>query len=382
MRILLVPSAYAPSLGGVEELTRNLAREYLRRNHEVEVWTHRYPAHLPPIELLDGVPVRRFRFTLPGAKPGSLLRFARQAPRTLVQAAIALKRFSPTVIHVQCFSSAASYAALLAALFRIPLVITLQGETLMDDHDIYEHSSTLRAALRWSLRKAATVTACSSFVLEDAVRRFGLRAGDGLVIPNGVEDLSPLPAEPLPLPFSQFILAVGRVVPKKGFDLLLSAYAQIWRTAPDVGLVIGGDGPALPELRHRIAGLGLRGKVALPGRLSRPQIAWAMRHALVFVMPSRVEPFGIVALEAMQAARPVILTNRGGASEIVTHDRDGLLIDPLDTSALARALSSLLADEVFRTRLATAGFQRSRLFSWRHVADRYLGLYEKVALAG
>jgi glycosyltransferase involved in cell wall biosynthesis len=148
---------------------------------------------------------------------------------------------------------------------------------------------------------------------------------------------------------------------------------------PDVGLVVGGDGAARDRVRARVHELGLAERVALPGTLSRAQVAWAMRHAEVFVLPSRVEPFGIVVVEALHAGRPVIVSSRGGAGEIVRDGREGLVVDPLDTDALARALAQLLDDEALRTRLATAARARAEAFGWPDIAERYREIYRRVA---
>jgi glycogen synthase len=114
----------------------------------------------------------------------------------------------------------------------------------MDDHDIYERSSSLRLGLRFGLRTARAVTGCSQFVLDDAVARFGLAPGRGLMIPNGVQVNDKVEPASLDLPFDRFVLAMGRVVEKKGFDLLIDAFGPVAERHPDVGLVIGGDGAA------------------------------------------------------------------------------------------------------------------------------------------
>jgi glycosyltransferase involved in cell wall biosynthesis len=278
-------------------------------------------------------------------------------------------------MHVQCFSANGAYATVLCKALGLPLVVSLQGETVMDDQNIYDHSLTLRAGLRAGLRTATAVTACSKYVLDDAERRFGLRPDVGIVVPNGVDVAESVRSEPLELPFSRFVLGLGRVVHKKGFDLLLEAFAAIAGDHADVGLVIGGDGPARVGLTARAVELGLGERVALSGVLSRGQVAWAMANATVFVLPSRVEPFGIVVLEALRAGRPVVASTRGGAREIVTHERDGLLVDPFDTHAMANAVARLLGDAQLCQRLGTAALARAGAFSWDDIGERYRRIY-------
>jgi glycogen(starch) synthase len=168
------------------------------------------------------------------------------------------------------------------------------------------------------------------------------------------------------------------VVEKKGFDLLLSAYAEIAGTHPTVDLVIGGDGAALEGLRRAAAALGVADRVRFVGRLTRKRVADAMAGATAFVMPSRLEPFGIVVLEAWRAGTAVVATNRGGPPEFVRDGLDGVLVDPFDTAAFAGALDALLDDDDRRRAIASAGLARVAAFAWPEIAGRYRALYSSV----
>jgi glycosyltransferase involved in cell wall biosynthesis len=378
VRLVLIPSAYAPSLGGVEELTRRLADRYAASGAAVEVWTVRDPATLPAQEVIDGITVRRFDFPMPAAKPGPLLSLLPNSARAFVALSQAVKEFRPDLLHVQCFSANGIYATALSARYRIPLVVTLQGETVMDDADIYDKSAALRLGLRTALRRAQAVTGCSQFVIDDAVARFGLPAGKGRVVYNGVEVAGDDEPTPLDLPFRRFVVALGRVVPKKGFDLLLEAFAKAGSEHPEVGLVIGGTGRSLDSLVEQARALGVEDRVVFPGRLDRGAVAWAMSNAEVFCLPSRVEPFGIVVIEALRAGRPVVVSSRGGAPEIVRHEREGLVADPFDTGAYGAAISRLLGDHELAARLSAAGRRRVDDFSWSNIADQYRALYREL----
>lgn len=376
MRIALFPSAFAPAVGGVEELTARLARRLVEAGDEVEIWTIRHPRELEPREEIDELTVRRFELPLPRLSAAWLLRYPLERRRALQSLAGAAAEFRPDVLHIQCFSANGVYATWLSRRLRIPLVVTLQGETVMDDGDIYERSLALRHGLRLGLRHAAAVTACSRFVLADAERRFGLTAGKGQVIPNGVEQVEHAVPEPLDLPFARFVLGLGRIVEKKGFDLLLEAFANLADQHPGLGLVIAGDGPERPELARRVSAARLEDRVVLPGALDRAQVAWAMGQASVFVLPSRIEPFGIVVLEAMRARRPVVVSSRGGATEIVRDSMDGLVVNPTDVPALTTAIERLLADGELAGRLAAAGAERVVEFDWAALVPAYRQLYE------
>jgi glycosyltransferase involved in cell wall biosynthesis len=177
----------------------------------------------------------------------------------------------------------------------------------------------------------------------------------------------------------RYVFAVGRVVRKKGFDLLIDAFARIAGLHPGVGLVIAGDGPERKALGSRAANLGLSDRVRLTGALGQADVAAYMHGAELFVMPSRVEPFGIVALEAWRAGTPVIVTSRGGACEFVENGVSGLVCDPLDTQALASAIASLLDSPERRLELAAAAARRLPEFFWNQIAAQYLDLYQRIA---
>jgi glycogen synthase len=96
------------------------------------------------------------------------------------------------------------------------------------------------------------------------------------------------------------------------------------------------------------------------------------------VMPSRIEPFGIVALEAMKAGCPVIVTSRGGASEVVRDGQDGIVVDPFDSRALSGAIERVLGDAALRSRLIDSGRDRVAEFAWDRITERYLDAYRRV----
>jgi glycosyltransferase involved in cell wall biosynthesis len=257
---------------------------------------------------------------------------------------------------------------------------------MMDDSNIYEDSRSLQFSLRAGLRRAAAVTGCSAFTLADAEARFGLVPGRGRVVYNGVAldgttqsigastPFVPVEGEP----GRPYILALGRVVEKKGFDLLLAAYAAIDENHRTADLVIGGVGNDLENLRRRAAAIGIADRVHFVGRLSREEVAGAMNGAAMFVVPSRLEPFGIVILEAWRAGTAVVVTNRGGPPEFVRDGVDGVLVDPFDTAEFADRLEGLLRDPARRRALAEAGRSRVEGFGWPSIAASYRQIYSSV----
>ena len=358
MRIWLAPSAFFPAKGGVEELTLQLARQYQRRGHEVTVVVHRHPSDLPEVDEVEGVPVRRIPFDLPGREPRALAGYPAAAARQL--RALAAIGAPPDVLHVQCPANQVPALTAYATRHRVPFVITTQGEVTMDAGQIYQHSAQMRLALRAGSRRAALLTACSRRAGDDAATVAPRFAGC-LVVPNGVDpdqwQVTELPAEPS-------FAAWGRHVPQKGLDLLIRAFALVRTELPDAALRIGGDGEQTPALRE-LAGPG----VEFVGSLDRSGVQDLLARSRVAVVPSRLEPFGIVAVEAMAAGRGVVWSTNGGLADAT--GGLGWGVDPNDTHALADALVAAYREPVD----PMAARAHAKSLSWEKIADRYLAAY-------
>jgi len=369
-RVALVASSFDPHTGGVESHVRQVARVLRSRGTPVEVWTVDRGEHLGT-RRVDGVLVRYLPTPQPSSRPGDVARFALAAPRAALAWGRAYRAFRPDVLHVQCFGPNGAYALALRSLTRTPLVVSSHGETFADDHDVFEHSRILRAALERSVAVAGAVTGCSRVVADDLVR-FGAR--DAAVVPNGVDLAgSDLAArhEGTPEPV---VVAVGRIEHVKGFDLLVDAFATS-ALRDRARLVVVGDGSEAGALRRRVASAGLEDRAELPGRLDPADVAARLASADVVVVPSRADAAPLVVLEAWRSGTPLVATVRGGPPEIVTDGVDGVLVDPQDTAALAGAVLGLLDDPERAARIGAAGRQRVEDFTWERVVDRYEDLY-------
>lgn len=366
--VALVASSFLPRFGGVEEHVLHVARALRAAGTDVVVWTVDQGDDVP--REVDGIRVRALPCPLPARSARSVASFAWRAPVAAVRWAAALLRDRPRVLHVHCFGPNGVWALAASATTGRRLVVSGHGETFMDAHDAFGTSALLRRALALALRRAAAVTACSGYALAD-LRRFGLPDGRGQVVPNGIDAGEP-PA-PVDLP-GCYVLAVGRHVRTKGFDLLLEAFAKA-SLPDDVRLVLGGDGPERAALARQARALGVVDRVLLPGRLSRGQVVTATAGALALVVPSRVEAFGIVVLEGWRAGVPVVVTAHGGPPEFVRDGADGFVVDPQDTRALAAALERVVADRDVAARVGRAGRARVAEFTWHDVAARYQALY-------
>nr|WP_281496629.1 glycosyltransferase family 4 protein [Ornithinimicrobium sp. F0845] len=371
-RVALVSSSYHPHLGGVEEHVRQVAAELTSRGHTVEVWTVDRGERLGA-QWVDGVRVRYLPTPLPARKTSNLARFALTAPLALARWLRAARQLRPDVIHVHCFGPNGPYARVVASLTRTPWVLSAHGETFMDANDLFGRSALMRAQLRRGCSDADAVTGCSEAVADDLRGAYGAR--DVSVVPNGVRVATHTTiTSPADATLKQ-VVAVGRLVEVKGFDLLIDAVA---RSREVRSLHVVGDGPEREALQRLVRRLDLQDRVALLGPRSPEDAQQAMANAALVVMPSRREAFGIVALEAWASGTPLIATSLGGPAGFVTDGVDGILVDPQDARALANAMDQVLSSPSLAARLSTNGLESVKRFTWDRVVDDYEAIYRSV----
>lgn len=357
-------STFGHTIGGGPVLAPLLAGALRKRGHEVLVITDQRPSSLPEEEHVGGVRVLRFPFRR--ALGGDVRLFA-----SLRRRIAELKRdLNPDLSYI--FSSG------YCELFHHETEDVVPGPLVVTLHDSFaEERLRSSAIVGRNLRAASWVTACSDFVLDHARRHVPEITAHSSTILNAipVPDCNPGPASVDPA----HLLYVGRLVHKKGVDVLLTAFAMLAERFPSLRLTIVGDGDDGPEFRMMASRLGIAERATFAGSLDRATIFDLMAAAGMVVMPSRIEPFGLVALEAAHMARPVIASSVDGLPEVVLDGRTGLLVPPDDASALADAIASLVADPDRARALGQRARARAlESFPWEGFVDSYERLFEAV----
>ena len=374
MRVLHVTDTFLPKVGGAEIAIDQLVRAMMSEGVECAVLAQR-PRGLRR-EIDTPYPLRRYRN--PQSSKWSGWWIARHIARVERE----LGAFDVLIGH---HAFPPGYACVKhARRTGRPAIIYPRGG------DIYEVSRFRKKPhawrrLSWALANSASVI-CASAAMEQIVRQIiGLSAADGRLtrIPNGV-NLDDLRADASASRFAQdptlarkpFVLALGRTIRRKGFHLLIDAFAQL--DAPDWRLVIAGEGRDLDSLKAQAAPLG--GRVIFTGLVEGADKRWLLQNCRFMAAPSLEESFGNVALEAMACGKPVIASRASGFAEIVRDDENGRLVDVDSVPALVMALRDYATHPLAAQ--SQAAERTAHAFSWPTIARRYIALIEQVLAAG
>lgn len=293
------------------------------------------------------------------------------------------------VIHAHWAVPMGFVTSLVSLVTGVPLVITTHGRDVYVDEENGDIIPTLwyiRPFLRFALRRADRVVAVSQDCRDHAIRA-GAPADGIAVLHNGVnlKRFSPVPGtadirEQLGLGREdKLILFVGTLANRKGVDVLIRALPEILLCEPQSRLMIVGDGVEKPALIRLRDSLGLERAVVFAGTIPNTDIPQYENACDLLVMPSRREPFGIAAIEAMACAKPVVGTRVGGLKEVIDDGETGLLVEPDHAAELASAVLRVLSDDALAKRLGNNARRKVEAeFDWAGVGRRTAALYGQV----
>lgn len=362
-----------------------IARE--RRNRRVELVSYRYAPvaswHLLGYSRTLQADVRFRPFVWP------------LAPAMLVAGTFAAwreaRRWRPDIIQANWLLPNGFMAAPAARRLRIPLFIAVHGSDVF----VAESNPLFRAMARFALRTAAGITACSPELAERLIklgadeRRIHLlpNGADPSRFPAPVPAASPHPAWPAHA-VGPRILALGRFVHKKGFEVLIEAMREIVRHHPETHCLIAGGGDLAQELQQQIDALGLGPHITLAGGIPHTGLPALLASCDIFVVPSvrdaagNIDGLPVVVIEAMAAGRPIVASRIAGIPLAIVHDQSGLLVSPGDPGELAAAVADLIGDPQRRAGLGHAARQRmERDLTWQAIAAQHRTLYAAAASA-
>lgn len=365
--------------GGTEMQTLYLARALVGGGHDVEIACYfQY----------DPVLVEEFRASGCSVALMELERSSGAAAitRSLVDH-FATRR--PDIVHVQYMAPGAMpvLAARLAGVRRVLATVhqpytkghgmhaklLLRSAALLCDHFI---AVSEVAEKSWFGRSEGNASEAFDryprhFTLHNAVdvgTVSGFSAGSPVEVPPGINEIA-----------SYFVFGyVGRLRHEKGVDILFEAFGRVSGSHDDARLLVVGDGPDMQALEAQYGGEPWWRKIIFAGSKSWEE---AMKHFALMnavVVPSRFEGFGLTAVEAMAASRPVIASRTGGLGEIIGHEESGLFFRNGSVDELSQAMSRLLENPALRRRLAAGAKKRAGDFDTGLYNERVVSFYDSL----
>ena len=386
MRVLMMSWEYPPVVvGGLGRHVHALATSLAAAGHDVVV-VARHPigtdAETHPTELVTAEGVRVLRV----AEDPPHLEFVRDLVawtlgigHAMVRGAMpVLRDWTPDVVHAHDWLVA--HAAIgLAELTGAPLVATLHAT------EAGRHGGWLSQPLNqqvhsvewWLARRADAVVTCSQAMRAEVVGLFDVDPASVTVLHNGIDPVGW--ARPRAVPAgAPTLLYLGRLEWEKGVQDLVAALPAIRRAHPGTRLLVAGAGTCRDWLADRARAARVRRAVSLLGHVDDATLADLLASASAVVLPSRYEPFGIVALEAAASGAPLVASRAGGLGEVVVDGVTGVSFDPGDVRGIAAAVVAALDDpDAAARRAARARVRLNTDFAWPAIAADTAALYAR-----
>ena len=385
MKILMLTWEYPPRIvGGIARVVHDLSKRMIKDGHDVSVITYK-EGNAPYYENDKGVNVYRVDNYM--INPNNFIDWIMQLNFNMIAKANELiangEKFD--VIHAHDWLVAYS-AKTLKNSYNLPLVSTIHATEAGRNSGIHDEVQRYINDTEWMLTyESSEVIVNSKYMKNELQRLFGLPYEKINVVANGINSTSYSGVEKdynfrrqYASDNEKIILFMGRLVYEKGVQHLISAMPKILENYHDTKLIIAGKGGMEEELKAQVESMGLGQKVYFTGYLNAKQVAKMYRCADISVFPSTYEPFGIVALEAMLAGIPTVVSDVGGLNEIVEHGVDGMKSYAGNPNSIADSILTLLFDHQLCDNVSKkAKLKVKNEYNWTKIAQDTHFIYQK-----
>ena len=385
MKILMLTWEYPPRIvGGIARVVHDLSHKLVKAGNEVTVVTYK-EGDTPEFENDKGVKVYRVENYM--IHPNNFTDWIMQLNFNLTSKAsqIINEQGKFDCIHAHDWLVAYSAKTLKDA-FQIPIVSTIHATESGRNSGIHDDVQRYINDTEWLLTYESTeVIVNSNYMKCELQRLFGLPFEKINVISNGI-NLNNFNGIDRDYDFrrryamdnEKIILYIGRLVYEKGVQHLISAMPKIINGYNDTKLIIGGKGGMYDELKEQARNLGIENKIYFTGYLSSKEVQKMYKCADIAVFPSTYEPFGIVALEAMLAGVPTVVSDIGGLNEIVDHGVNGMKSYAGNANSIADSVLTLLYNHQLCDNIVkNAKTKVKQEFDWNKITHETYFTYEK-----
>ena len=377
-------SLHSILVGGVGVHVTELAAGLERRGHEVHVITRRKDTQ-SYYDRIDGVHYHRVDHGLSDNFVECMDLMCKAMAHKFHEITSMIGNFELTHAHDWLTANAMKYVM---DGFGTRGIMTMHSTEYGRDGNVFYDGFArwVRDAEAAGCHNASTIIAVSGFLADEIRRIYQVPHEKIHVVPNGVNyrefDGFVNPAEVKGrygvASLAPTIFAAGRMTAQKGMDLLVEAVPMVLGSYPEAKFIISGSGPDKDMVVNKAHDIGAAHSIIFLEALPRWQYIDLMRSIDIFCLPSRNEPFGIVALEAWAAGKPVVATTAGGTKEFIWHDVNGFLVDA-NAGGIAHGIGSLLADHDHCRALGTNGRRAvEEKFNWDTIAEYTEGVYNAV----
>jgi glycosyltransferase involved in cell wall biosynthesis len=370
MRVLVFCNQYLPAVHGVTSAVSNLARQAIRLGHQIVVVTSRHRSDLSLIDQIDGIDVWRFNWRL---RP--IISYPTRFLASFLRLISYARSWRPDLLYQHYVSPDVIYPVVLHKITKLPLVVRAGGSDILEEFHIRFDQPFL---VRCAFRNSEVIGYCSQYLMNEGAELVRVAGKKACLIRDGV-DVERIMNAPIYSTETPYLLNVGRFVYKKGQDHLVLAYKQViseFPNAPELWLC--GDGDERPRVEQVVKFLGLQDRIRFLGDRPQAEVASLMRGCKFYVHSARMEPLGIVLLEAMAAGKAVISPYVGGIPETVVPNVTGILTPP-NPKSIAEGILSLLKEPERAEKMGRAGHDYVKAcFDWPDVVQDYVQVWSSV----
>lgn len=385
MKILMLTWEYPPRVvGGIARVVYDLSRTLLKDGHDVTVVTYK-DGDAPYFEDDKGVKVYRIDNYM--INPNNFIDWVMQMNFNMVAKANEIIANQGTFDVIHAHDWLVAYAAkTLKNSYNMPIVSTMHATEAGRNSGIHDETQRYINDTEWMLTyESSEVIVNSNYMKNELQRLFGLPFEKINVVPNGVNMTLFNGVERdynfrrrYAMDNEKIILFMGRLVYEKGVQHLISAMPKILEGYHDAKLVIAGKGGMIDELKEQVNTMGIKQKVYFAGYMNGKDVQKMYKAADISVFPSTYEPFGIVALEAMLAENPIVVSDIGGLNEIVQHRENGMKSYTGNPNSIADSILELLYDHKLCAEIVKKAKNKVRNeYNWSKIAQDTHFTYQK-----
>ena len=388
LSVMMLAWEYPPrTIGGISPHIYYLSKSLAKNGVKVYVVTCDFPG-APAHEVVDGVEVYRID-SYKNPSPDFATWVYLMNMNMQKEAAAITRQLGGRIDIFHAHDWLVATAGIgLKHVFRRPFFATIHSTEIGRRNGIhFDYEKMIHETEAWLTYEAWKVICCSDYMVQHVKWAFGLPQDKLIMVPNGVnagvykndgnENLAQFRSR-YALPEEKIVLFVGRLVYEKGVHVFVNAASKVLEKT-NAKFIIVGNGYMKDQLSTLVNGMGLAHRVLFTGFIDDQTLRKLQRCADVSVVPSLFEPFGIVALEAMAAKSPVVVSDTGGLSEIVSHDVDGVKVFAGNPDSLAWGITRVLTDEAYANTIRTNACRKVKeKYDWDKIAQKTKTIYESI----